>query len=154
MVAIRPMTEAEFEAFKSWSIEDYAQERSRNFGTLIDDERERAAAQYAELLPDGLHTEMHRFWQVTAGESGQPVGQLWVEVNDERRSAFIFFIGIDEAWRGRGYGKGALTALEAELRPLGIKRIGLNVFNDNVIAKGLYAAQGYYPTNVNMQKDL
>ena len=154
MVALRPMTEAEFEAFKSWSIEDYAQERARNFGTPIDVERERATDQYAELLPDGLGTEMHRFWQVTAGDSGEAVGQLWVEVADERKTAFIFFIGIDEARRGNGYAKGALAALEAELRPLGIKRIGLNVFNDNEIAKGLYARQGYYPTNVNMQKDI
>ncbi len=153
MIRLRLMTEAEFGVWRRASLEAYARERARNLGTPLGEQRAEAERQHAELLPDGQATPGHRFWAVT-GESGEVVGSLWVRVANDGTSAFIFAIDIDEPQRGKGYGTQTLAALEAELKALGVRRIGLNVFNDNVVAKHLYERQGYRTTNCNMVKDI
>ena len=82
---------------------------------------------------------------------GEPVGDRWVAV-EGGNAAFIYFIGVDAAYRGRGYASQALDLLEAELAPLGIHRIGLNVFEDNPIAKHLYEKKGYRFASHHMAK--
>ncbi len=153
MVQLRPMTEAEFEAWRTESLEGYAQERARNLDAPVEEQRVEAERQYAELLKDGLNTEGHRLWMVTL-ETGDVVGGLWVHLSGDGKRAFIFSIDIDEAQRGKGYGKQTLDALETELKPMGVKRIGLNVFSDNVVANRLYQKQGYRVTNCNMMKEI
>ena len=153
MLTLRPMTEAEFERYYATGVDDYAQERARNLHTSLEQERVEAARQYAELLEDGLQTPDQHLWSVTL-DTGEAVGMLWVSINPERRSAFIFDIAVDPAHRGKGYGRQTLTLLEDELRPMGITRIGLNVFSDNDTAINLYRSQGYSVTNFNMQKDI
>jgi ribosomal protein S18 acetylase RimI-like enzyme len=153
MVKLRPMTDVEFEAFERISMEDYAKERARNLDTSVEEQRAEAARQYAELLKDGLNTTGHHLWKITQ-EAGEAVGDLWVHVAPGGKRAFIFAISIDENQRGKGYGKQALDALEAELKPLGVTRIGLNVFADNAVAQHLYEKQGYRVTNYNMVKQI
>lgn len=150
-VKLRPMTEAEFAAFKAWSEEDYAQERARNSGLPIETERAVARQQYAEFLKDGLQTQGQYLWKIVTA-AGEPVGDLWVAVEAGRNDAFIYFIGLDEAQRGRGYGGQALDLLEVELAPMGITRIGLNVFADNEVAMHLYQKKGYRFTSHHMVK--
>jgi ribosomal protein S18 acetylase RimI-like enzyme len=153
MLSLRPMTEEEFEQFKGPNMEDYAQERSRNFDTPIEQERAIAADQYARFLKDGIHTLGQRLWVVTE-ETGAAVGHLWVGIEDAEHMAFIYFIGINADQRGKGYGAQTLDLLEEAMRPLGIQQIGLNVFSDNAVAQRLYARQGYRITNYSMLKQI
>jgi ribosomal protein S18 acetylase RimI-like enzyme len=153
MTALRPMTESEFARYTGTMWEDYAQERARNSGRPIEEERAEAARQRVQLQKDGMRTEGHRYWTVT-DDSGAPVGVLWVAVDAPKKQAFIYDIRIDEQQRGKGHGKATLDLLEAELRPLGVARIALNVFADNTVAQSLYRRQGYYPVATLMQKDL
>lgn len=153
MLALRPMTEAEFERMKRVNLEDYARQRSRNFDTPIEREREIAARQFAELLKDGLATEGHLLWSVV-GDDGEVVGDLWVFVDAAEHRAFIYDITIEERHRGQGYGRCTLELLEGEMRPRGVTRIGLNVFGDNEIAQHLYRTQGYRTTSSHMEKKL
>ncbi len=44
--------------------------------------------------------------------------------------------------------------LEARMRPLGVRRIALNVFADNAVAMYLYRQTGYRTVATSMQKDL
>ncbi|MBA3945586.1 MAG: GNAT family N-acetyltransferase [Herpetosiphonaceae bacterium] len=150
MVRLRPMTEAEFEGWRPESLEGYAQERARNLGAPLEEQWVEAERQYAELLKDGVYTNGHWLWMVTL-DTGEVVGNLWVRIAGDGTSAFIFGIDIDEAQRGKGYGKQTLDALEAELKSLGVTRIGLNVFSDNVVATHLYQKQGYRTTNSNFK---
>jgi ribosomal protein S18 acetylase RimI-like enzyme len=67
---------------------------------------------------------------------------------------FIWDIEVVEAARGHGYGRAALAALEPIARDLGYDAIGLHVFGDNEIARGLYRSSGYVETDVSMRKAL
>ena len=153
MPALRPMTEDEFARFRPELLEGYAAERARNLGTTLEVERAVAERQTAELLPDGVRTKNHHLWIVT-DDAGERVGVLWALVDPAQRRAFIYDIEIDEPHRGKGYGRRALERLEEFVKPLGVTRIGLNVFADNDVAIGLYQKQGYRPTNFNMTKRL
>ena len=151
MLSLRPMTEDEFARFRPELVEGYAVERARNLGSSLAVEREVAERQTAQLLPDGVRTKHHHVWIIT-DEAGGRVGVLWAFVDPDQRRAFIYDIAIDEAQRGKGYGRRALELLEEFVRPLGVTRISLNVFADNDIAIGLYQKQGYRTTNLNMTK--
>jgi ribosomal protein S18 acetylase RimI-like enzyme len=147
------MTEAELERMKRVNLEDYARQRSRNFDTPIEQERDVAARQFADLLKDGPATEGHLLWSVVR-DGGEVVGNLWVHVDAAERRAFIYDVTIGEQHRGQGYGRHTLELLEEEMRPRGVTRIGLNVFGDNAVARHLYEKQGYRTTSTHLEKKL
>ncbi|MFI5271743.1 MAG: GNAT family N-acetyltransferase [Ktedonobacterales bacterium] len=153
MVTLRPMTEEEFAAFKAKTYEDYAEERASVEGADVERERENARKQIDDLMVDGLRSEVHHYWKAVAPGDGV-VGELWVFVDDAQKRAFIYFIGTDEAYRGKGYGQQTLEALEAAMRPLGVRHIALNVFGANTTARRLYERMGYQPQAILMSKSL
>lgn len=154
MVRLRPMTETEFADYLPHLLEGYAQERARNMGKSIEEERAAADKQVNEqLLPQGLHTPGQLLWRVTTDE-GQPLGVLWVAIDESGTTAFIYDIELDAAQRDKGYGTQTLAALEDELRPRGIRQIGLNVFGDNTRARHVYEKAGYLVAATYMAKQL
>ena len=153
MVTLRPMTEAEFVPHMEFLREDYAQERSKSGETPIEEERENSNKQIEGLIPQGLATPDHYFWTVT-DEGGAGVGWLWVHVDPAKGRAFIYDIEFVPEQRGKGYGRQTLEVLESTLRPMGVRRIGLNVFGKNVVARHLYDTAGYYVVATAMQKDI
>jgi len=153
VVSLRPMTEAEYAGLRAFLDEDYARDVARAMSISIEEGRAAAAKQLGELLKDGLATEGHYVWKVVAEGDGA-VGDLWTFVDKAKQRAFIYFIGIDEGHRGKGYGKAAMVALEAAVRPMGADHIDLNVFGDNTTAIRLYEGLGYRPTAINMRKVL
>jgi ribosomal protein S18 acetylase RimI-like enzyme len=150
-VTFRPMTETEYTALRAWLDEDYAQDVARAMDMPIEEARIAAAKQMAELLKDGLATEGHNLWRIVA-EQDVAVGDLWVFVDPGKRRAFIYFIGIDALYRGKGYGKAAMLALEPVARSKGADHIDLNVFGENATAIGLYEGMGYRPAAISMRK--
>src|SRR6476646_9550302 len=98
-VTLRPMTQAEYERLRSWMDEDYARDVAKAMAMSLEEGREAAQKQLAELLPTGLSSEGHHFWKITASD-GAAVGDLWVQIGPAKGRAFIYFIGIDEAFRG------------------------------------------------------
>ena len=153
MLTLEPMNEAEYAQFDATLWEDYAAERARNLRTTVEYEREKGQQQRTELLPDGLRTANHYFWNMTDSDAGV-VGKLWAFVDTEKRHAYIYDIVVDVAHRRKGYARQALAALDAFVRPLGISHIGLNVFGDNPGAQSLYEQMGYYTVATMMQKDV
>lgn len=155
MVTLRPMTEDEFATLKTELYASYPEERARATGGGVVTEEEIAAGrrQIDELMGEGLQSKEHHYWKIVAPQDG-PVGDLWVMVDDAKHRAFIYFIGTDAAYRGRGYGQHALEALEAAMRPLGVTQIALNVWGDNVVARRLYERVGYQPQAIYMTKDV
>ena len=153
MVTLRPMTESEYQRLRESIFEDYARETANVTSTSIEEGRNMAARQFDQLLPDGMASKGHYFWRIL-NDNGDAVGDLWVLVESEKARAFIYFIGIDEGYRGHGYSRAAMLALESTVKSLGANHIDLNVFGDNTVAVRLYESLGYKPTAMNMRKEI
>jgi ribosomal protein S18 acetylase RimI-like enzyme len=147
------MGQAEYEHLRSWLDEDYAREVAKATGVSPEEGRAEAQKQLGELLPHGLKSKGHYFWKIVAAD-GAAVGDLWVLVEPPKERAFIYFIGIDEPYRGKSYGRAAMQALETTVKPMGANRIDLNVFGDNTTAINLYQSLGYQVLGMGMRKPI
>lgn len=152
-VTLRPMTEAEYGAYRAVLDEHYAQDTARAMDIPLEEARVTTGRQVAELLKDGLATEGHHLWHVVSEPDGL-VGSLWVFVDPTQRRAFVYDIEINEGYRGKGYGKAAMLAVESAVRPMGAAHIDLSVFGYNTTARRLYEGLGYEPIAIGMRKVL
>lgn len=146
------------DAYERWvqrAIIGYAGDKVRVGAWPADDAEERSAREFATLLPQGLETPGHFLREVVTTD-GAAVGVLWFgPVRDDVPGlAFIWDIEIDEAARGRGYGRAAMLALEPLARSLGFTSIALHVFGDNEVARNLYRSVGYAESDVSMRKSI
>jgi len=75
-------------------------------------------------------------------------------MDEANHPAFIFDFVINEQYRGKGFGKKTLLALDEKLEKMGATSIALHVFGYNTTAFELYKKMGYKVTNINMRKKL
>jgi ribosomal protein S18 acetylase RimI-like enzyme len=152
VVRLREMTEQEYEPWRELQIETYSADIARASGVPAD--REKTLAEFGTLLPDGLATDGHDVF-VVLDESGTRVGTIWLGPYPDRpNAAYVWDVRIDEASRGRGYGRAAMRAAEDLLRSRDIDEIGLNVFGFNERAQQLYTSLGYRVVSTRMTKTL
>jgi ribosomal protein S18 acetylase RimI-like enzyme len=148
------MTKDEFEAYLEKAIPGYADENVRAGYWSRDEALERSRKLYERLLPQGLETENNYLFRIQLEESGAKIGMMWMKHEAPRTHGFIFDITLDEAQRGKGYGKQAMLSLEAFAREMGLETIGLHVFTNNQAAMRLYKGLGFEVTSQNMTKKL
>jgi len=155
MVTLPPMTPEVWARWRTASVLAYADDKVRIGAWPSEGAVERSEREYAALVPDGQATPGQEFRSIV-NDAGVVVGALWFGPSDAigRGQAFILDIEVDQAFRGQGYGRAALVALEALARELGYDAIGLHVFGDNEAARALYRSAGYVETDVTMQKRL
>lgn len=154
MVELVPMAEAEFRAFRTWLVRDYAREGVR-FGRWTEAEAvARSEKDIDALLPDGSASPEQYLRTLRAVASGPTVGTLWYARRPTAigTELFVYWIGIEPEFRRKGYAQAAFAALEEEARRLGAVRIGLHVFGDNAPALALYARLGFHPVSVQMAR--
>lgn len=154
-IYLRPMTEAEFEAWRVPNQENYAREKEKE-GLSPEDARAVAEKSFRELLPAGPASPDQYVSLVVEAGSDQAVGAIWwgVQNHGSRRVAWVYSVDIDAVHRGKGYGRASMEAAEAEVRANGFDRFGLHVFGYNKVARNLYQSLGFDETNVVMYKDL
>ena len=70
----------------------------------------------------------------------------------EAAMAWVYDVEVDEAFRGRGYGRQTMLLAEREARARGMTSIGLNVHGKNTVALSLYDSLGYEVTTQQMKK--
>jgi ribosomal protein S18 acetylase RimI-like enzyme len=154
-VTFRHPSAEEYSAWSAGQREEYVEQlvASGSMGRAAAEAK--ARRDDARLLPQGLATPGHVIVRVEA--DGQPVGWLWLALQDPRAEAgvgFIYDIRVDDAHRGRGYGRAAMQRAEEEARRNGLHALALNVFGHNAVARSLYASLGYGETSVQMRKEL
>ena len=155
MIRLVLMDETEFIQYQELDIPRYAGENVKacNWGT--DEALEKSRQTHSRLLPDGLKTKNHLFFKIV-DEYLARVGTLWIfsDFDAVQPTGFIYDLIIEEAFRRKGYGKQAMTALEGKARELGLKRLALHVFAHNLSARKLYQDLGYRDKSMNMSKEL
>jgi ribosomal protein S18 acetylase RimI-like enzyme len=152
---LSPMTPDEFHDFYAFSVADYAREKVRAGNWSEEEALQRSKQEFQQLLPSGLDTPNH-FLYAIRDDGGEKVGALWLAVEKRRgrTTGFIYQLYIDERFRRRGFGAGAMRALEQIARALGVDTLALHVFGHNHAAIALYRGLGYDVTNINMAKKL
>jgi ribosomal protein S18 acetylase RimI-like enzyme len=144
----------EYGGFAEHSKAEYARGIATQGGESEEFARRKADTDFAAILPQGLDTPSHWIFVIEAG--GEKAGLLWLaeRPHGRERECWIYDVEIDEAQRGKGYGRAAMELAEAEARARGLPRIALNVFGGNEVARTLYRSVGYVETSVQMAKDL
>ena len=153
-VRLRAISADEFPEFRRGVEAGYAEDIEHHGGQTHEAAVEKAKADMAAVLPQGLDTPGHAIFIVEA--DGTDVGRLWLaeRASGGRQTLFVYDVDIDDAWRGHGYGRAAMRLAEEEARARGIEYLELNVFGGNEAARNLYRSLGYAETSVQMRKTL
>jgi ribosomal protein S18 acetylase RimI-like enzyme len=151
MIKLEPLQQEDFERFLEQEIRGYAEGHVRNGNWPEDGAVERSRKEFESLLPDGIHSKDQYLWSLLDEDSSK-IGMLWVQVKDQK--AFIYDFVVEEPFRGKGYGKQALMAMDEKLKAMNVESVGLHVFGDNIIAQELYKKMGYQITGIHMKKEL
>jgi len=156
MIRLIPMLESELDNYLEKSIPNYAEENVKAGYWSETEALEKSRKVFNNLLPEGVKSKDQYLFQVEDAKTNERVGVIWLNARTDvpRPSGFIYDIEIDEAFRGKGYGKQTMLAIEEKARELGLKSIGLHVFFHNAVAKGLYQKIGYEVKSMNMVKEL
>ena len=149
-VRLRPLREDEYAGWDEAHRREYARGLVEHARLSPEAAEAKVARDVPAVLPRGIATEGVRIWAIEA--DGHRVGTAFLAIRDGQ--AWLYDIAIDEAERGRGYGRAAMLALEPEVRALGFDRVALNVWGGNEVARGLYRSLGYVEDSVHMSKGL
>lgn len=149
MVRLEPMQQEDFERFLETEIRGYAEDHVRNGNWQAEGALERSRREFEHYLPEGLASKNQYVWSIV-DEQNNKIGALWVEIKEGK--AFIFDFVIEEAFRGKGFGKQALAAMDQELIAMGVESVALHVFGDNITAQELYKKMGFEITGMHMRK--
>ncbi|GGZ02133.1 GNAT family N-acetyltransferase [Streptomyces nitrosporeus] len=154
-VTERPMTEQEYAAWASTSVEEYA--RSWIERDVPEDQaRLKAERDHATGLPDGLATEGMHFHVLVRGDD--VLGHVWVARHSaaphDAPIGYVFDVEVREEVRGHGYGRALMHLAEDLTLRAGLGRLGLHVFETNTPALRLYESLGYTTTQYNLAKAL
>ena len=151
MINLEPIQQEDFARFLERGIREYAEDHVRNGNWPAEGAIKRSKKEFEQYLPDGIHSRDQYIYSIVDSNENK-IGILWVQVKDGK--AFIYDFAIDEAFRGKGYGKQALAALDEKLRSMNVESVGLHVFGDNITAQELYKKMGYQITGIHLKKTL
>lgn len=153
-LSLRPIADDEFEPWFLRLRDTYAEDMTRDAGLAADKAAAMASAQFDALFPGRVPSPQQLVYILEA--DGRRVGELWLCDRDDgpQHALFIYWVGIDEEQRGKGYGKAAMELAESEARQRGIDRVALSVFGRNEVARNLYRSLGYEENAVAMSKKL
>lgn len=148
-----PMYESEYNIYIKDKIDRYALTIEENTFEITDQSSfDRAEKAINGYLPNGFHSKNHEFYNILA--SGNIVGNVWIKVDEESKSAFLYEIFLKELYRSNGIGKKVMTELELHLSSRKIVYFKLHVFGNNEHAINLYNNLGFHVAGINMYKEI
>lgn len=144
MVELVPVDDKEFDLFLERAIKNYADDKVMAGDWPKEGSVERSSNEFSKLLPQGRNTKDNYIYKIADRPGDLIAGTLWIAANPEGRlpGIFLYDIFVYEINRGRGFGRGAMEALEKVVKDLGYNRISLHVFGHNKVAIALYESCG------------
>jgi ribosomal protein S18 acetylase RimI-like enzyme len=157
-VTLEKINEKNFEEFKEWVIQDYAQEKVKAGNWSEDEALLKSKAEFEKLLPQGTKTPDQFLYYILNGDNLR-VGHIWLDmiVNED---GWLHSLLVYENFRRLGYAYHAIELIETILIDNGCDKNGLHVFRHNKSAINLYKKSGYIELersdekNVYMMKQL
>jgi ribosomal protein S18 acetylase RimI-like enzyme len=151
-ISLDPMTGAEYAAWLAPVVRHYAESHVEAGNWSPQEALQQSADAFRTLLPQGVHTEDNHLYTVRETAGGAAVGFLWIGMKTRANAidAFVYDVGVDEAYRGKGYGRATMAAGVTRARELGAATMSLHVFGGNTTARALYSSLGFVETDVSM----
>ncbi len=137
----RPMAEDEFAAWRADAVRGYAANIAGSGVLPAADAAIQAAAEFDQLLPDGLTTVNHTFLCLLSGT--EKVATNWICHHRAPGCSWVYGVEVSEPHRGKGYGRAAMVIGEQATLQAGDTHLALNVFGHNAVAISLYDRMGY-----------
>ena len=141
MIDLKKMTDIELVKFNDLCIDELSEVFSLSMPEV--DAKKKAEEEQYGLLSEGVNTTDHFLFTIT--QDGINIGSIWFAKLEKKQKniAFIFYVGIDEKLRGKGFGTTAMKMIEIEIKKIGLKTIRLHVLKDNLSAIKIYNKLGY-----------
>lgn len=154
MVELRKMRADEFPGYVDYFVPDYATEISENYDVDIQTATKQAEQAISDSFGQGVETPGQVLLCVVSREKAaeSPIGYFWCQPNTDNNTVFISDFCILPPYRGNGFARLALAALNDWFSTSGFVEFRLRVAAGNDIAKNLYLSAGYSPTGTNMRK--
>lgn len=153
MVALRTMSESEFQIYEQHGIKSYAAEKVKAEKISLTDAMKLAHDEYHNLLPDGLKTKKNYFYMVE--EDDQVKGYIWLAAyQGNNEIAFIYDINVYPEFQNQGLGSRALELATEKMKQFGFKYLRLHVFGHNKRAIHVYEKLGLHATDIVMEKEI
>jgi RimJ/RimL family protein N-acetyltransferase len=150
-VRLRELHDDELPAWLDGMRRFYVDDLERHGGRTRDEAQAKSERDHGALFPDGKPAPDNHLY-ILEDENGEPIGRLWFA--ERPYGLWLYGIELDERVRGRGLGRAAMLAFEEHARELGARKVTLNVFGGNSVARSLYASLGYLEEAVQMSKQL
>jgi len=138
---LKPMTEEAFEHYFQDKIRRYTEVLSENIHEQGEEPSVKALKQLNNLLPKGIHTLNHSLFNIRLGN--KEIGYVWLKIEEEKKSAFLYEIYLLEEFRAKGYGTNTMKSIEELLQQKDIVYFKLHVFGSNTGARKLYEELGF-----------
>ena len=152
-ISLKKMSEIEFINYFEDKVMRYSKVQSENVHEVsIEDPLSKARTQLNNLLPNGIETTHHYLFNIHKDDT--LIGFVWLKVEKEKKSAFLYEIFIFDEYRGKGFGTNVMKIVEEWLEQEGIYYFKLHVFGSNEGARKLYEELGFEVAGINMLKTI
>jgi len=146
------LSEEEFDDYFNHKVHRYANALQENMLGTQTEALEKAERHMNRFLPQHFNTPNHYIFNLIKEET--KIGFLWLYVLNEKKSAYLYDIYIQEQYRGNGLGKDAINVAENWVNQFDIVHFDLHVFGSNKNALRLYEKLGFEITSIYMRKEL
>jgi len=151
-VTARPMTESEYPAWLASEKDAYIADIVRAGALDPEQAQQKSDADFARLIPEGMATPGHSFLVLEA--AGEVIGTGWLKHDFLPGVTFGYSLEIHQEYRGKGFGRAAMTVGEQATLDGGDSALMFNVFGGNEVAMNLYTSAGYRVVEENRSIDL
>jgi len=153
-VRLVPMKPDEFRAFYDRNVRDYASDMIRADQATPENALEKSEEEMVKLLPQGQETPNHQFLSVISEPGETRAGEVWYALQDypAGRELFVYWLGIAEPYRRKGYATATVHSLEALAKKEKVRRVALAVFGNNREAQMFYDRLGFSATTIVLVK--
>lgn len=152
-ILLKPMSKEEFTQYFENKIERYTEVLLQNVHEEVNEQSNSKASRLLHnLLPKGIETPGHYLFHIVNDD--QIIGYVWIKVEKEKKSAFLYEIYLFEQFRGMGFGTKVMTNVEKWIQQQGITYFKLHVFGSNTGARKLYEELGFEIAGINMIKTI
>ena len=163
IVRLAPCTDVEYAEFVPLQVAEYARQLVQAGEVPPQEGLSTARERLADLAADGLRSTGHDFFVAVLAPRYVRVGWVWLSPAPSSigasRARWLSQLTVLEPYRGQGWGRAILRAVERHERDRGSEEIWLRVFDWNVPASHLYLSHGYelaqkFATDAHLRKRL